>query len=242
MSKFFTLMLMMLFTLPAYATDQIGQIAHTEGKVLHYSAGSARGKRVKDPGTQLVQGDSIATKRESQADVHFVDGNRVVVQENSILEVKGLQNMEVDNGTVLFDIRKRGELRGFEVTSGTVTMGVRGTRFAVRSKEGRLEVGVTEGKVEVSSSTGPLRKRKPLTMEEQFKQQQEQMRQDFEKTVNQMEAQFEESKRLMAAGDFEAVEKIDLEAGMALVLQGSDVWVSAVPDWIEEALSTFEKR
>ena len=68
------------------------------------------------------------------------------------------------------------------------------------------------------------------------------MRQDFEKTVDQMEAQFEESKRLMASGDFEAVEKIDLEAGMAVVIQGSDVWVSAVPDWIEEALSTLGPR
>ncbi|PLX99506.1 MAG: hypothetical protein C0624_13410 [Desulfuromonas sp.] len=239
MSKFALTLSLILFALPAYATDQMGQIAHTEGKVLHYSAGSARGKRVKDPGTQLQQGDTVATKRGSQADVLFIDGNRVVVQENSILEVKGLQTMEVANGTVLFDIRKRGELRGFEVTSGTVTMGVRGTRFAVRSKEGRLEVGVTEGKVEVSSSTGPLRKRKPLTMEEQFKEQQEEMRQDFEKSIEQMEAQFEESKRLMAAGDFEAVEKIDLEAGMALIIQGSDAWVSAVPDWIDEALSTL---
>jgi len=242
MSKLTLLLSLFLLAMPAYAADQVGQINHTEGKVLHYSAGSARGKRVKTPGTQLQEGDSVATKRASQADVAFVDGNRVIVQENSILEVKQLAEMEVKNGTVLFDIRKRGELRGFEVTSGTVTMGVRGTRFAVRSKEGRLEVGVTEGKIEVSSSTGPLRKRKPLTMEEQFRQQQEQMRQDFDKTVGQMEAQFEESKRLMAAGDFEAVEKIDLEAGMALVIQGSDVWLAAVPDWIEEALSTFEPR
>jgi len=241
MSRIISVLIMLVLAAPAFA-DQVGQIAETEGKVLYYSAGSARGKKVQEPGVELKAGDSVATKRASQADVMFVDGNRVVVRENSLLKVNDLQQMAVGNGTVLFDIRKRGELRGFEVTSGTVTMGVRGTRFAVRSEEGRLEVGVTEGKVEVSSSTGPLRKRKPLTMEEQFKEQQRQMREDYEKTIEQMEAQFEESKRLMAAGDFEAVEKIDLEAGMSVIIQGSDVWVAAVPDWIEEELSVLDKR
>ena len=241
MTRMIVSALLILLAAPAFA-GQVGEIAETEGRVLYYSAGSARGERVTSPGLELRTGDSLATKRSSQADVMFIDGNLVVVRENSLLKVNALQQVAVGSGTVLFDIRKRGELRGFEVTSGTVTMGVRGTRFAVRAGEGRIEIGVTEGKVQVTSSAGPLRKRRPLTMEEQFEEQQRQMREDFEKTIEQMEAQFEESKRLMAAGDFEAVEKIDLEAGMSVIIQGSDVWLAAVPDWIEAELSVLDKR
>jgi len=56
-----------------------------------------------------------------------------------------------------------------------------------------------------------------------------------------MRQQFEESKKHMLAGDLEYVEQIDLEAGSSLVIEGNEVWQSALPDWAEKDFALFDQ-
>ncbi|HAD04417.1 MAG: hypothetical protein A2091_03290 [Desulfuromonadales bacterium GWD2_61_12] len=232
---------MVLFSFPAMAADKAGVISKFEGKVLLYRNGGVRGDTLEHAGAEIAVGDAIATKRDATAFIRFVDGNRVIIKENSTLNIKALQEASLGSGTVLFDIRKRGGVKGFEVTSATVTMGVRGTRFAVRETEGKLEVCVKEGKVEVAPKQGTFRKHRAAeNLEAGAKTMQEDLKKQFDAATSQMKAQFEESKRLLAAGDFEAVERIDLEAGSGITIDGSDAWVSGLPDWADKELAQFE--
>lgn len=241
MKRFLGLALVFL-SFPAMAADKAGEISKYEGKVLLYRDGGVRGDTLERAGAEIAVGDSIATKREATAFVRFVDGNRIIVKENSTLNIKALKEATLGTGTVLFDIRKRGGVKGFEVTSATVTMGVRGTRFAVREVDGKLEVCVKEGKVEVAPKQGTFRKHRAAeSLEEGAKTMQEDLKKQYDDARSQMKAQFEESKRLLAAGDFEAVERIDLEAGSGITIDGSDAWVTALPEWADKELAQFEE-
>jgi len=232
---------MVLLSFPAMAAEKAGEISRFEGKVLLYRDGGVRGDTLERPGAEISVGDSIATKRDAAAFIRFVDGNRIIVKENSTLNIKALKQAALGNGTVLFDIRKRGGVKGFEVTSATVTMGVRGTRFAVREHDGKLEVCVKEGKVEVAPLQGGFRKHRAAeNLVDGAKALQDEMKREFDDAKSQMQAQFEESQRLLAAGDFESVERIDLEAGSGITIEGSDAWVSGLPDWADKELAQFD--
>lgn len=232
---------MVLFSLPALAADKAGEVSKFQGKVLLYRDGGVRGDTLERAGAMIAVGDSIATKRDAAAFIRFIDGNRIIVRENSTLNIKAVQQASLGSGTVLFDIRKRGGVKGFEVTSATVTMGVRGTRFAVRERDGKLEVCVKEGKVEVAPIQGTFRKHRAAeNLEEGAKTMQDDLKKQFDSATAQMKAQFEESQRLLAAGDFEAVEQIDLEAGSGITIEGSDAWVSGLPDWADKELAQFD--
>lgn len=240
MKRFLGLVLVFI-SLPAMAADKAGEVSKFEGKVLLYRDGGVRGDTLEQAGAEIAVGDAIATKRDAAAFIRFIDGNRIIVRENSTLNIKAVQQAALGSGTVLFDIRKRGEVKGFEVTSATVTMGVRGTRFAVREREGKLEVCVKEGKVEVAPIQGTFRKHRATeSLEEGAKTMQDDLKKQFDSARSQMQAQFEESKRLLAAGDFEAVERIDLEAGSGITIEGSDAWVSGLPDWADKELTLFD--
>lgn len=242
MSRYLTLLLL-LFVVPASAAEKAGEISKYSGKVLLYRGGGVRGDTIEKSGAAVGVGDSVATKREAVAMLAFVDGNRVILKENSTLEIKGLKAAAAGDGTVLFDIRKRGGVKGFEVTTATVTMGVRGTRFAVRTQGGKVEVAVKEGKVEVAPVAGKFRKHPASeNLAEGMQNLQDEMKRSFEDAQARMKAQFEESQQLLAAGDIEAVEQIDLEAGSSITIDGSDAWVAAFPDWAEQELSLFDQE
>lgn len=230
----------LLFSITAWSNDQVGEISKTEGKVLIYRGDSVRGSTVDQPEEKVTIGDSITTKREALAFLNFIDGNRVILKENSTLLVTGMGANAVSNGKVLFDVRKRGELKGFEVTSGTITMGVRGTRFAVENKNGKVAVHLKEGRLHIESESGPLKRHRPDDLEG-FRDLQLELKTQTDVAKEKMRQQFEESKRHMLAGDLEYVDSIDLESGSSLVFEGNEVWQSALPDWAEQEFLLFDK-
>lgn len=241
--KRFLVLILLSVALPAAAAETAGEISKVSGKVLLYPGGGVRSDAVRKPGAAIRVGDAIATKREAVATIAFVDGNRVILKENSTLAVKGLKAATAGDGTVLFDIRKRGGVKGFEVTTATVTMGVRGTRFAVRTNGDKVEVAVKEGKVEVAPIDGKFRKHPAQeNLAEGMQDLQDEMKRSFEDAQARMKNQFEESQQLLAAGDIEAVERIDLEAGSSITIDGSDAWVAAFPDWAEQELALFDQE
>jgi ferric-dicitrate binding protein FerR (iron transport regulator) len=241
--KRYLVLILLSVALPAAAAEKAGEISKVSGKVLLYRGGGVRSDAVKEPGAAIRVGDSIATKREALATIAFVDGNRVILKENSTLAVKGLKTATAGDGTVLFDIRKRGGVKGFEVTTATVTMGVRGTRFAVRTNGDKVEVAVKDGKVEVAPIDGKFRKHPAQeNLAEGMQGLQDEMKKSFEDAQARMKNQFEESQQLLAAGDIEAVEQIDLEAGSSITIDGSDAWVAAFPDWAEQELALFDQE
>lgn len=236
------LMMLLILLLPctALAADKAGEVSKYEGKVLIYRDGGARGTPIDRPGEALGVGDAVTTKRDATAYVAFIDGNRVIVKENSTLTVKTLNHNEVGTGKVLFDIRKRGDLKGFEVTSATVTMGVRGTRFAVENRDGKVAVHLKEGKLNVIPTAGKFQRHSPDDLEG-FQDLRQELQVQTDAAKDRMRQQFEESKKHMLAGDLEYVEQIDLEAGSSLIIEGNEVWQAALPDWAEQDFALFDQ-
>lgn len=230
----------LLLAAVAGAADKAGEISKVEGKVLVYRGGSVRGASVERPGEAVGVGDAVTTKREAMAYLAFIDGNRVILKENATLTIKDLHTGDVGNGTVLFDVRKRGDLKGFEVTTGTVTMGVRGTRFAVENRDGKVAVHLKEGQLHVTPGAGQFKRHRPDDLEG-FRELQVELKVQTDAAKERMRQQFEKSKQHMLAGDLDYVDQIDLEAGSSLVIEGNEVWQSALPDWAEKDFALFEQ-
>ncbi|QTA38190.1 FecR domain-containing protein [Thermosipho ferrireducens] len=106
--------------------------------------------------TILSEGDELLTMQNSYVEIQFPDGSISKILENSQVLFKELK---FANGKVAISIElKKGDTYNvvekflvsgskFEIKTGSVTAGVRGTRFAVVNREGEAKIMTYEGKV-----------------------------------------------------------------------------------------------
>jgi ferric-dicitrate binding protein FerR (iron transport regulator) len=136
-------------------------ISFVEGDVSLRSSGAAGWERAK-VGTRLGSGDTVRTGTSSRAEISCATG-KVRLYENTVIivpevtdegEKRDLRGVKLDDGTGLFNIRKRGAERGFEVRTSNIIAGVKGTLFAVEHEKGkrRSKVAVYRGVVRVSDT------------------------------------------------------------------------------------------
>ncbi|MBU0730080.1 MAG: FecR family protein, partial [Proteobacteria bacterium] len=221
MSRLLISLILTLFAVPAFAAQQAGQISKYEGPVSIYRDGAVRGEKVIANDQPLFVGDSVKTKRGGRAFISFVDGSKIVLQEDSSLLVKNLENANVAQGTVLFEIKKRGQAQGLLITSATVTMGVRGTRFAVSNAEDNVSIFLKTGELEIGALEGEFKKQKE-DLEKDFKEMQEKMKKDFQNTQAQMKAYFDEASKQMREGNFEIVKNFNMTSGSAVAISNNE--------------------
>jgi transmembrane sensor len=126
---------------------------------------STMGKSVDVPGVVPSMLTSIKTDIGQNLELPLVDGSRVHLNTASTIQVdysKQRRRVVLDNGEGLFDVAKDAN-RPFEVVAGTTTVRAIGTRFSViRFPDGRTDVTVFEGVVEILAAqtegiTRPLR-------------------------------------------------------------------------------------
>jgi len=220
--------LMFLYTPFVYGAELAGIVEKYDGKVLIHEDGSVRGKNIEAEKSTIHIGDSVRTKGNSHAYIRFTDGSRVVLTENSSITINEIDNANVDGGRILFEIRKRGEAKGLQITSATVTMGVKGTRFAVGNDEDRVTIFLKEGKLEIASLEGFF-KRQRGGLKGNFDAMQGMMKRDFESSTNRMKAEFEEAQRQMQEGNIEYVSEFLMDAGSAVSISEGEVTDLEVP-------------
>ena len=104
------------------------------------------------------------------------------------MHLKGLESLSLEEGTVLFDIRKRGKSRGLTIATKTAVIGVKGTQFLVRDTDDSIAVFLNEGKVEVTPIDG------------QFKHYKAKTTNSFESYSQQINHQFTKKKAEMTQG------------------------------------------
>lgn len=109
-------------------------------------------------GNLILSGDVIKTGSGAKAEISFASGD-IRIYENTVIEIptigqhdrkKDIQDIFIDNGSGLFNIRPLGVKRGFEFQTRYLQGGVKGTFFAVKTNEKRAMVAVFRGEVEVS--------------------------------------------------------------------------------------------
>jgi ferric-dicitrate binding protein FerR (iron transport regulator) len=134
-------------------------LSHVEGSVLLKKA-KVPGWETAEVGRLLRSGDTIRTEASSKAEISFATG-KVRLYENTAVIIpevvdegdkRDIRWMDLDEGTSLFKIKKRGVEKGFEVLTSNIAAGVKGTLFAVThvKKENYSRVAVYVGVVEVT--------------------------------------------------------------------------------------------
>jgi hypothetical protein len=107
--------------------------------------------RAARPGDLLAPGDRVRTGRDGRAELALPAGS-VRLYGDSLLRLPGASMaadgdaVELDAGSSLFDVLKRGARSPFEVRTPEVVVSIKGTRFLVTADE-RAEVAVYHGTV-----------------------------------------------------------------------------------------------
>jgi hypothetical protein len=222
------------------AGEHAGDITKFQGKILIYGAGEVRGEIVTKPDTPLYVRNSVKTKRQSLCYIKFIDSSKIVLKENSSLTIKGIEDANVDSGTVLFNIKKRGQVKGLNISSASITIGVKGTQFAVYKKGEKLTLFLKEGSLELVSAVGEF-KRFGENLKEDHEAYEKRLREEFETTKEKMKADFEESKRGMQEGNFRYLKSFEMTAGSAISIdENNEVWNITIPEWVEKDFSLLD--
>lgn len=119
------------------------------------------------PGYILNPGDRIDTRGGGQVVIDLSDGSMVVVQPGSVIVLKDYRQaaslrelFEITLGMVRVKINHyAGRPNPYRMNSPTASIAVRGTEFSIQvDQQGRTQVLVYEGAVEVSSLSDPARR------------------------------------------------------------------------------------
>lgn len=161
------IIIVLLFTVFIYNSeiiavdDDLVVLQDVEGEVYHRSQGFwffSNSWQQAETGMILQEGDQLKTEA-GQCEVVFMSGARVLVEEDSKLELlknyseSELQLVELESGQIVIDIFEtlRDSFR-FEIETPSAIAGVRGTRFSVEVvDEYETTVMVREGEVEVAN-------------------------------------------------------------------------------------------
>jgi len=247
------------------SADTAGRIETVSGKVYYALATSPRLEEVEQTPMSVDFGTRVQAKRSSSAGLVLVSGDRIVLEERSSLIIHEQESWTAEQGTVLFDIKKLGGARGLKVIANAVTIGVKGTRFAVsKDEDGKVSVLLQEGELHLSSSEpeqgfqlrGELKEDYLRRMKEikdhydQVKQQvkknysekKQQVAKNYSEKKQQMEKNYRESRERMMQFNVEVINDFKMSAGMAIQVDGNNLSkLDMTPEWEEkfEQLDTF---
>jgi hypothetical protein len=118
-------------------------------------------------GDHLVSGENLKTGAKSRSEIEFASG-RMRLYQNSLLVVpeistdeentRDIRHMEIEGGSGIFNILRRGRKKGFTFGTKHIIGGVKGTIFSVKTRENRTEVAVMRGVVEIADRKNPKNK------------------------------------------------------------------------------------
>lgn len=154
----------------AWAAGDDVEIVKAEGKV---TVSDAAGQHEKAAGSKSVVPPKyvVSTGPDGRAVVRMGKSGIIVLEKNSKVEVgeKGdnagfLRQL---TGMIYYALNKlKGDQKDIQVRTSTATIGVRGTRFLIADIEGRNEIGMRKGLVEVSSPEGEFEIHRQMQQDE----------------------------------------------------------------------------
>ena len=211
------------------SVEKVGEVVNKKGRVKVFGESSMRGKTINHTPWELFVKDILKTDYSSMAFVKLLGYDKMVVMENSVLYLEGVDRLNFESGRAVFQIKKRGEAVGLKIRVKSVLIGVKGTRFAVVSEEDKIGIFLKDGELSVKKMVGEfIRYRKKE--EEAF----EEFKQEFEEGIRMEKEEFEEFKRQTEREFREFVKEFTMKAGTAVMIVGSEVRDIRIPDYIED--------
>ena len=219
----------------ALGQEKAGQIVDVKGRVKIYKPGKLRGLTVKEPPQDLTVGDRLRTDFRSMAFVKLKGVGKIVVMENSLLYVEGLEKLSMGEGRAVFRIAKREAGKGLKIRVRSVIIGVKGTEFLVSAEGERIGIFLREGSLKVESLEGGFKKLKEEVAEdfEEFKRQ-------IEEGMREEEKAYEEFKKQVEKEFYEFVKEFYMEGTMAVVIEDGFVREVDLPAYVEEEFKLLD--
>lgn len=223
----------------AHADEKIVVLA-AEGSVM---AGDAPGKEQKSvqaksvlPGTNV-----LTTGPNSRAVVRVGSTGIIVVGKNSQVEINKPKDkpgfFRQVSGLVYYAVNAiKGKQRTVEVKTATSVIGIRGTRFLVADVEGRNEIGMRKGLVNVASPEGDFEIHKKSEQDE-F----EAFKQEGEAAIAQSAREFEEYKAKTQQEFIEYKKEFSLAADRMVSFDGKRVDDRPLSGETKKDMETFEE-
>ncbi len=111
-------------------------------------------------GNTLISGTQVKTGQKSLAVVKFIDNSILRVRELSLLTLNGQsagqgvlsKTIQLDGGTLGFDVKKQKQNEQFRLTSPTSVASIRGTKGKLSGGRGNDTLTVTEGLVNLKNN------------------------------------------------------------------------------------------
>lgn len=132
----------------------VALVARVEGVLQVDQAGSGDWRAVK-AGEQVATGDTIRTDEGTRAALDFGNGVSVRIDAGSLVSLAAADRVVLDHGGLYVDADPRSGVQHplvIETAYGSVRH--LGTQYQVRTARSSIEVGIREGRVEVTSAAG----------------------------------------------------------------------------------------
>jgi len=212
MKRLFLILAILIISTSAFASQPAGVVKSFEGKVLLYDGISPRGEAVTKVDTNLFVKNKVAVKRNAQAILSLISGDKIAMTSGSLMTIKDMEVFEPGVGKVIFHIKKRGKASGVKVGLKSSIIGVKGTKFLIETDEnGKSNVYLKEGKIGVESTEGDFKKYGTPEIDE------------YEAYVRQMAGDYDEYMTELEEEAVEFLKSFDMEPGQAVSIDGNEV-------------------
>ena len=229
------LLILLLMIGLSLSSEQAGEVVKKQGRVKLYREGSLVGEPINHLPAPLHVKDILKTDFSSMAFVKLLGVNKLVVMENSVLYLEGIDRLNFEEGKVIFQIRKRSEGRGIKVRVRSVIIGVKGTRFFVSAEGDRIGIYLKDGYLSVRKMVGEfIRYRKKE--EEEF----EEFRREIEEGIRREREEYERFKEETEREFREFVKEFELGPGKAVMIEGSEVRDIEIPPEVDEMFKLLD--
>jgi len=198
--------------------DPVASVTSLAGGARLFTKGEIAPKNV-TANANLAVGQTLKTRLESEANVKFIDNTKVIVGENSALEIVDLKKLSISGKKVLFKIAKQSDVKGLVITTPTAIIGVRGTTFMVSSDGNNSQmIYLKEGEIIVKSPKG------------EFKNYLADIQQEFEQFKAQQEKEFAQY-----------TAEFSMKGATAISITGNEVHYALYTKEIDNEFKAFER-
>ena len=142
-TKHKTIILLFTIIVNIAGAAPIARIMKSEGNVLIKRMGKSTFTIPSKPGLGINNGDAIKVGEEGFAVAIFIDDKSVLkIREKTqfeFIESSNSRTLDVEQGTIFFDIKKEGRKKTFRVETPVSVASVKGTDFAVVSSPAGID-------------------------------------------------------------------------------------------------------
>ncbi len=239
-------LLSILFVKPVIASTTInkvenpaGQLAKYQGEILIRQDNKSKPQLIDETGAFLHIGNQLRTQKNSEAFIRWIDGSKIVMKEKSQLSINAIDYLDVDNGSVIFDIAKIQRPKPVRVGVKLAILGIRGTKFMVINQGENYNVYLKEGDITITSLAEDFK-----IYKNQIKSQMKQFREQFEREAKQfksdIESDYEEFKRETKKGHAELVNEFKLIESTGIEISDGIITLIPIPKQIDEQFNLLD--